>query len=428
MVPSSLLRVPRRVAMISVHTSPLDQPGSGDAGGMNVYIAEVARRLAARGTAVEVFTRSTAADQPPTVALAAGVQVHNIVAGPAAHLAKEDLPSQLCAMTAGVLRRAAARGEDRFDLVHSHYWLSGQVGWLAKESWGVPMVHTMHTLGRVKNARLAPHDRPEPMTRIIGEQQVVQVADLLVANAPAERDDLIHLYGADPARVEVVTPGVDLDVFGDRDRSQARAALGYRPDERVVLFVGRVQPLKAPDVLIKAAHELGVLDPTLAARTRLVLIGGPSGSGHEQPAALAELAARLGVTAAFLPAMHRDALALHYAAADVLAVPSHSESFGLVALEAQASGTPVLASRVGGLPTAVVDGVSGLLVDGHDPRVWAGHLRRILADDGLRASLAEGALRHASGLSWEAAADRLLGCFARVLAPRQDLLDDAVPA
>jgi D-inositol-3-phosphate glycosyltransferase len=415
-----LRRAPRRVAMISVHTSPLDQPGTGDAGGMNVYIAEVARRLAQRGTDVEVFTRATTGDQPGQVEMAPGVLVHNVVAGPFEGLPKEDLPGQLCAMTAGVLRREAARREGWYDLIHSHYWLSGQVGWLAKERWGVPLVHTMHTMGRVKNRSLAPGDRPEPQLRIVGEQQVVDAADRLVANTAAERRDLIELYDADPDLVDVVLPGVDLAAFHGRDRTSARVELGYGPGELIVLFVGRIQPLKAPDVLVRAVAELVALDPELAARVRLVFCGGPSGTGTEHPTALADLARELGVRATFHTAIDRQRLRLHYAAADVVAVPSHSESFGLVAVEAQACGTPVLAANVGGLPMAVADGRSGLLVDGHDPGVWAGQLRRLLGDDQLRRSLAAGARPHAESLSWDGTVDGLLACYGAALAAPRD--------
>jgi D-inositol-3-phosphate glycosyltransferase len=407
---SAVLHAPRRVAMISVHTSPLEQPGTGDAGGMNVYVDQTARRLARRGVAVEVFTRATAADQPARVQADEGVVVHNIVAGPFRGLRKEDLPGQLCAMTAGVLGRAA--GGAGFDVVHSHYWLSGQVGWLAKERWGIPLVHTMHTMGRVKNATLAPGDRPEPRSRIIGEQQVVDVADRLVANTAAERADLVHRYRAAPGLVDVVPPGVDLDVFHGHGREEARARLGYRPEERVVLFAGRLQPLKGPDVLVRAVHELARLDPGLAARTRLVFLGGPSGTGLELTGSPAELAAQLGVPATFLAPVPHGALREHYVAADAVAVPSHSESFGLVALEAQACGTPVVAARVGGLPLAVAEGRSGLLVDGHDPADWAASLRRVLGDDPLRDQLGAAARPHARSMSWEATVDRLLASYA----------------
>lgn len=417
-----LRRTPHRVAMISVHTSPLDQPGTGDAGGMNVYIAEVARRLAQRGTEVEIFTRATSGDQPPHVPMAPGVVVHNVVAGPYEGLPKEDLPGQLCAMTAGVLRTEASRREGWYDLVHSHYWLSGQVGWLAKERWGVPLVHTMHTMGRVKNRTLAPGDRPEPTLRIIGEQQVVDAADRLVANTTAERDDLIALYDADPALVDVALPGVDLEAFRPGGRAGARAALGLGPADFMVLFVGRIQPLKAPDVAVRAVASLAASDPGLARRVRLVFCGGPSGTGREHPTALADLAAELGVPATFLPPAGRSALRELYVAADVAVVPSHSESFGLVAVEAQACGTPVLAADVGGLPVSVAHDRSGLLVDGHDAGTWARALRRMMTEPGLRDRLAAGARPHAATLSWDATVDALLASYRHALSRPRDQL------
>lgn len=434
-------RAPRRVAMLSVHTSPLDQPGIGDAGGMNVLIAEVARRLAERDTQVEVFTRATSADQPLQVEMAPGVLVHNVRAGPPQRLAKADLPSQLCAMAAGVLRHGAARPQGWYDLIHSHYWLSGQVGWLAKERWGVPLAHTAHTLGRVKNRSLAPGDLPEPILRIVGEQQVVDAADRLIANTATERDDLIALYDADPDLVDVALPGVDLGVFHPYEavvRAATRARLGWRPDDLVVLFVGRIQPLKAPDLLVRAIAGLPGRDPEIASRVRLVVCGGPSGpvAAADEPtpqptapggaaayaAGLADLAAELGVRATFHPAAGSGRLRELYASADLVAMPSHSESFGLVALEAQACGTPVLAADVGGLPVAVADGRSGLLVDGHDPAEWTRALQRILADDPLRVRLAAGARAHAATLSWDATAEAVLTSYRAALASRRESL------
>ena len=206
-------RLPRRIAMVSVHTSPLDQPGTGDAGGMNVYVVELSRRLAALGVEVDVITRATSSDLPPTVELAPGVTVRHVTAGPFEGLAKEDLPAQLCAFTAGVMRIEAVREPGWYDLVHSHYWLSGQVAWLAAERWDVPLVHTMHTTAKVKNLTLADGDTPEPVAREIGEAQVVAAADRLVANTDEEAKSLVELYDADPANVVTVPPGVDLDLF-----------------------------------------------------------------------------------------------------------------------------------------------------------------------------------------------------------------------
>src|SRR3954468_24752541 len=213
---------PRRVATISVHTSPLDQPGTGDAGGLNVYVVELARRLGARGTDVESSPRGSAGGLEPVVRLAPGVVVRHVVAGPFEGLAKEDLPGRLCAMTRGVLPAEAQSEPGYYDLVHSHYWLSGQVGWLAKERWGVPLVHSMHTMAKVKNAALADGDVAEPTARVIGEAQVVDAADRLLASTSEEAAELVQLYDADPARISTVAPGVDLDVFRPGDPAVAR--------------------------------------------------------------------------------------------------------------------------------------------------------------------------------------------------------------
>ena len=247
---------PRRIALISVHTSPLAQPGTGDAGGMNVYVRQTATRMANRGVDVEIFTRATSSDDPPVVAAAPGVTVHNVVAGPFEGLDKRDLPGQLCAFTANVLRAEAAQDPGYFDLIHSHYWLSGQVGWLARDRWGVPLVHTAHTLAAVKNDALAVGDTAEPQARLIGEQQVSDEADRLIANTPTEKSELVAMYEADPARIDVVTPGADLDCYTPGDKGAARVRLGLDPDDRIVTFVGRIQPLKAPDVLLSAIAPL----------------------------------------------------------------------------------------------------------------------------------------------------------------------------
>ena len=254
--------------MVSVHTSPLEQPGTGDAGGMNVYVAEVAKELATRGLEVDIFTRATTGTIPPIVELVPGVSVRHITAGPYEGLGKADLPGQLCAFAAGVMRAAAARPEGWYDVLHSHYWLSGQVGWLAADRWGVPLVHTMHTMARVKNLHLPTDDSPEPPGREIGEAQVVEAADRLVANTEGEAADLVALYDADPAKVRVVTPGVDLATFTPGDPHTAREALGLPRDGRVLLFVGRIQPLKRPDILLRVGSRAGPPPPGLARRPR----------------------------------------------------------------------------------------------------------------------------------------------------------------
>ncbi|WP_425464893.1 D-inositol-3-phosphate glycosyltransferase [Nocardioides plantarum] len=405
----------RRLAMISLHTSPLDQPGTGDAGGMNVYVVELARRLAARGVEVDVFTRATSSSHAAVVPLADGVSVRHITAGPFEGLTKHELPGQLCVFAREVLRTEAAQPVGHYDAVHSHYWLSGQVGALARDRWGVPLVHSMHTMAKVKNDALAAGDSPEPAARVIGEEQVVEAADVLVANTDLEAEQLIDLYDADPGRVEVVHPGVDLDVFRPTDVTVARAALGLPHDAVVLMFAGRIQPLKAPDVLLRAVAVLLERDPGLRARLVVPVVGGPSGTGLDRPSALAALAVELGIAdvVRFVPPVTQAELARWYAAATLVAVPSYNESFGLVAVEAQACGTPVVAAAVGGLTTVVRDGRSGLLVPGHDPEAWAAALRRVACDDDVRARLAAGAVAQAQEFSWDATADQTLGVYRR---------------
>ena len=420
---SARRRQPRRIAMLSVHTSPLDQPGTGDAGGMNVYVAETARRLAERGTEVEIFTRATSRTRAGTVELAPGVLVRHIMAGPYEGLSKNDLPGQQCAFAAGVLRVEARHDPGWYDLVHSHYWLSGQVGWLTADRWHVPLVHSMHTTAKVKNLTLAEGDLPEPSGRVVGEEQVILAADRLVANTDAEAAQLTELYAADIGRVAVVPPGVDLDVFTPRalgGRIGARRRLGLAADHDVLLFVGRIQPLKAPDVLVRAAAEMIAADPSRRHRLTVVVVGGPSGTGLEKPRALQDLAAALGVAdvVCIRPPVQRLELADWYRAADLVVVPSHSESFGLVAIEAQACGTPVVAARVGGLPTAVDDGVTGVLVDGHDPKAWAAVLTGLLDEPLRRRRMACTAAVAATRFGWDATVDALLDVYGDALSER----------
>jgi D-inositol-3-phosphate glycosyltransferase len=405
--------VPGRIATISVHTSPLDQPGTGDAGGLNVYVVEVAKRLAERGTEVEIFTRAVSREAPPVIELTPGVLVRHVTAGPFEELDKADIPAQICHFTFEVLRIEAAYAPGRYDLVHAHYWLSGQVGAVAKERWGVPLVQSMHTLGRVKNAALATGDSAEPDTRIHGEAEVIAAADRLVANTAEEARQLTGLYGAEASRVETVHPGVDLSVFRPGRQADARRALGLPADAVVLLFAGRMQPLKGPDILLRAVADMIRDDPGLGHRLAVVFVGGPSGLGRNDPDMVTQLAARLGISGVVRlePPCPQPELAEWYRAATIVAVPSYSESFGLVALEAQACGTPVVAAAVGGLRTAVCHGESGILVDSHDPADYARVLRQLAASPRALARMSAGAIRHASGFGWPAAVDRLLAVY-----------------
>jgi len=405
------------VAMLSVHTSPLDQPGTGDAGGLNVYVTELARALADRGARVDVFTRATAPDQPEVVPVRDGVTVRHVVAGPPAGVDKAALPDLLPAFTAELQRVCRPCG---YDVVHSHYWLSGLVARDVVRRWDAALVHTMHTLAKVKNAALAPGDRPEPVRRVHGEEEVVRVAHALVTSAAPEAGDLVRRYGADPAAVHVVEPGVDTALFHPgtavvdaahlaRAQTAARAELGLAAAEPLILFAGRVQPLKGPDVLVRAVAELAARG---GCGPRLVVLGGPSGSSHRLRE-LAALAARLGVAdrVDLRPPVDRAHLARWYRAADVVAVPSRSETFGLVAAEAQACGTPVVAAGVGGLRAVVEHGRSGLLVPDHDPAAWARVLGDLLRDRARRAALGVGAHARAARRGWDAAADAMLAVY-----------------
>ena len=288
-------RFPRRIATISVHTSPLEQPGTGDAGGLNVYVVEVAKRLAARGVEVEIFTRAVSRDAPPVAELVPGVLVRHVPAGPFEDLDKADLPAQLCHFTFEVLRTEAAYAPGRYDLVHAHYWLSGQVGPRPRQRWGVPLVQSMHTLGRVKNAALAWGDAAEPEMRLRGEAEVVATADRLVANTDEEARQLIGAVRGGPGQGLDRQPGGGPLGVQARAAAEARQRLGLPAGQPVVVFAGRVQPLKAPDVVLRAAALLVRDDPALARRLTVAFVGGPSGTGRADPDGLTELARTLGI-------------------------------------------------------------------------------------------------------------------------------------
>jgi D-inositol-3-phosphate glycosyltransferase len=400
-----------RVAVLSLHTSPLDQPGTGDSGGMNVYVRALSERLAERGVALDVFTRCSGRGVPEVEEVGPLVRVIQIQAGPCAPVAKEALPPLLPEFAGGV----SGAGEGRYDLVHAHYWLSGWAGQAVKRAWDVPLVASFHTLGRVKN--LADVDDPEPPRRLGGEHSVVRAADLILAPTPAEAAQLTDLYGARPDRIRVVPPGVDLERFRPRPAEEAKRELGLT-GAPVVLFVGRLQRLKGPDVAIRAFGEAVRTRPDLLAEAVLVLVGGPSGPDPgTQVERLRRLARRAGIAdrVRFLPPVPHDDLGSLYAAADVVLMPSRSESFGLVALEAQASGVPVIASAVGGLRYVVADGESGYLVPPGDHRALADRLLRVLGHPGLRDRLSAGAVRHASGFSWERTADLVQAVYGELV-------------
>jgi D-inositol-3-phosphate glycosyltransferase len=405
---------PRRVAVLSAHTSPLDQPGTGDGGGLNVYVRETSRRLAQRGLHVDVFTRATDPGAPATVALGERLTVHHIQAGPVRRLPKDALPTHLCAFLLGMERRLAHGNNGngpRPDLVHAHYWLSGWVGLRLRERWQVPLVQSFHTLGRVKNGALAPGDRPEPAIRLLAEERLVRAADRLLVSVCGEAADLHDLYGTSGRRLAVVPPGVDLSIF--RPGSDNGVAPASGP---LLLFAGRLQPLKGPDLAIRILAEVSRQVPD----ARLLIVGGVSGRARAtRPEALRRLAATLGVgdRVTIAPARPQAQLADAYRAASVVLVPSRTESFGLVALEAQACGTPVVAADVGGLRSVVA---GGELVRGHDPAEHARAVVALLTDPTRRAEAHQAAIARASGASWDRTVDGLLDVYAGVLEPSAD--------
>ena len=403
-----------KIATLMVHTSPLDQAGIGDAGGMNVYVVESAKKMARAGVSVDIFTRANHPDLPESVEIAEGVTVKHLVAGPFDGLSKEELPSQLGALTSAFMNYQKQLPSNYYSLLHSHYWISGQLGWMVSERTGIPLIHTMHTTAKVKNLNLADDEKPEPQTRAIGEEQVVKASTGLIANTDAEAASLVSLYDACPDNVFVVAPGVDLKRFSPGiGKAAARVKLNIAPDAIMLTFVGRIQPQKGPDVLLRAAAEMVSHSPHLRAKLAVVIMGGASGSGLNELEKLKTLAKFLKIedVTHFVDPVSRELLPDWYRASDLVCVPSYSESFGLVALEAQACGTPVVATAIGGLRTAVSDGISGSLVDGHDPKAWSAVISRLIAEPQRRLLLSMGAVEHASHFGWENTARKTLDVY-----------------
>lgn len=396
-----------------VHTSPLDQAGTGDAGGMNIYVCESASEMAKLGAQVDIYTRRANNDHPDIVDLGTGVRVIHLNVG-AQNLSKEELPNLIPQLTASFKEAVKAGG---YDVIHSHYWISGKVAMPVAKELNIPLVHTMHTTARVKNSNLAEGEIPEPMIRVQGESQVVSAAQALIANTDAEAASLVSLYEACPDNVSVVTPGVNLEKFSPvGDMSASRDVIGLSHNSVVIAFVGRIQPHKGPEVLIRAIAELLAHTPQLRSSIIVMIVGGASGTNSTEVHRLQELSQWLKVddVIRFEKPVDRSALADYYRASDLVCVPSYSESFGLVALEAQACGTPVVASAVGGLRTAVADGISGVLVDGHDPRAWSSVLARLIQSPQRRADLSLGAREHASHFGWDITARETLDIYDKV--------------
>ncbi len=400
----------KRVALISLHTSPLLQPGSGDSGGMNVYVREVASALAQAGVECTTYTRAHRAGLRPEVTVEPGHRVVHVPAG-AYDLPKEALADELDEFTAGVLTHVE-RGAG-IDVVHGNYWLSGVVGHRLKHELGVPLVSTFHTLARVK----AEGGDLEPEWRDRAEAEVIACSDAICVSCPEEERQFRRLYGDPTGRIEIVPPAVEHAFFAPGDRRGARNAVGLPLDRPVVLFVGRIQPLKAPDLAVRALAELGRDDALL------VIVGGASGAdGNGELRRVRDLARALELDGRiqFVSPRPHHILSSYYRAADVVIVPSRSESFGLVALEAAACGVPVVASAVGGLLNIVHDGVTGVLVDGREPHRFGRAIAQILDDPAGAAAMGAAAAVRAKRFTWSFTAARLRRLYV-------DLADQPAP-
>ena len=394
---------PPRIAVLMVHTSPSSPPGGNKAGGLNVYVTELSKELARGGCSVDIFSRRTSPATSEVVEIEPGLRVIHLDAGPVVSLPSELLHDYVGEFADAVDAFARVEGL-RYDVIHSHYWLAGLAGSALKARWSVPHVTMFHTLGEVKNR--ASLSENEPSMRIEGEAEVVAQADRVICATEHEKSQLVRLYRADPNRIDVVPLGVDIERFRPLDKDDARRELGFE-DEKIILFVGRIEPLKGVDILINAA---AMLESDVECS---VLIVGGDDSSKAQVAQLQGLASDLGIghRVAFVGAVDHDKLPLFYNAADVCVVPSHYESFGLVAVEAMACGVPVVASRVGGLTGTVKDGETGYLIPWLCPEPFAERIEMLLDNESLRRNLGEAAREAVTRYRWENVASRLLEVY-----------------
>jgi D-inositol-3-phosphate glycosyltransferase len=403
-----------RVAVLSTHTCPLAPLGGWETGGMNVYVRELGRALAERGASVDIFTRRQSSEAPDVVEYAPGARVVHLEAGPRRHVDKYDVLDYLPDLACGIQRWRALTGVS-YDLIHSHYWLSGRLGLLFADRWGVPMVSMFHTLAQLKNRVAESAAEREQSVRFDIERRTMAGSDRVVAATDVDRAQIVRHYG-DLAPIAVIPGGVDLSRFRPLDQGAARAALGLPAAGRVLLFVGRIQRLKGLEVLFRAFGLLGGVD------ARLLVVGGLPSTSLEarEISRLEQLAARLGISerVSFAGAVSHERLPEYYAAADVTVMPSSYESFGLVAVESLACGRPVVATRIGGLRTIVRDGETGLLVPWRDPALFAEALGRVLGDSGLWARLASAARPSVLQFGWDHIAEQHLGLYADVLAEK----------
>lgn len=413
-----------RVAMLSVHSSPLARLGGKEAGGMNVYVRELARELGARGVPVDIFTRSQDRSAPTVEPLSCGVRVVNLHTGPAAPYDKNWILTYLPEFVSRV--RCFADCEDlSYDIIHSHYWLSGEAALRLRRSWGVPVVHMFHTLGAMKNSVARSKEETETGRRIAIERRLMGEVDAVVAATPLDRAQMVWHYGADPERIRVVPCGVDLKRFRPAPQAEARAKLGLPADGRLLVCVGRMEPLKGMDTLIRALAALRAAGCPWSSKLQVLLIGGEVEakvqSWNAEQRRLDALRRELGVTEAvrFLGAQPQELLPDYFAAADVVVAPSHYESFGMVALEAMASGAAVVASNAGGMALTIEDGRSGLLVPPDDHAALAAQIGRLLDSPALAAALRNGARRRAEEYGWGSVAKRIGALYEELVSARQ---------
>jgi len=410
-----------RIAMLSVHSSPLARLGGKEAGGMNVYVRELSREFGRRGIAVDIFTRAQGPDAPPVVPIDRGVRLIHVRAGPPAPYDKNRLLDYLPEFVGRV--RCFADSEDLYyDIIHSHYWVSGEAALALRRSWGAPVVHMFHTLGAMKNQVARGSEERETGQRVTVEGRILRDADAIVAATPLDRAQMVWHYGADVNRVRVVPAGVDLRRFQPRDPASARTTLDLPPSpHRIILLVARIEPLKGIDALIEASALLLQRRPERrGALTALIVGGGSEGERahwNAEQRRLDALRQRLGVAdvVRFAGAQSQDYLPLYYTAADIVTMPSHYESFGMAALEALACGKPVIATSAGGPAFIVEDGVSGLLTPPADPTTLAGHLDRLLQNDAERAAMGVAARERALQFGWEHVACDILSVYRDLL-------------
>jgi D-inositol-3-phosphate glycosyltransferase len=407
-----------KIAVLSMHTCPLAPLGGWETGGMNVYVRELGRALAARGARLDIFTRRQTSDVDDVVEYAPGARVIHIDAGPHRHVDKYDILDYLPDFACGIQRFRALTGAS-YDLIHSHYWLSGRLGLLFADRWGVPMVSTFHTLAQLKNRVAETAAEREQAVRYEIERRTMAGSDRIVALTAVDRQQMLRHYGQQ-APIAVIPGGVDLERFSPLPKSAARERLGLRAGQKVVLFVGRIQRLKGLEVLLRAFARLQELD------AELLIVGGRPGTTHEsrEISRLQHLAGKLGIAerTRFVGAVPHEELPLYYSAADVSVMPSSYESFGLVAVESLACGTPVVATRVGGLTSIVRDGETGLLVPWRDADLFAERLLQLLHDDGLRQRLAGQARESVLSYGWDRIADEHLALYAEVREARREIV------